>query len=537
MSESKLDALEASPPADIDTGAVLEPFRKVKWYRSTWFAALILGLANFSAPGIWGAMNSLGAGGQATPFLVNASNALTFGLMVLTAFLTSSLVRYIGVVWTLAFGAAGYAPYAAGLYTGFGTTARTKNSVNNRFGNEWFLLLGAALCGISAGTFWAIEAAIALAYPEPENQGRFFGLWLSFRVLGGVLGGAINLGLNANRNTAGKVNPKIYLVFIALQCLGPFVAFLLPPPKKVQRTDGLPVRLFVTTGLVHEVKASARLFFTKRFLLIVPLIVQAVFPESFNGTYLTLHFSVRARALGSFLSAIVAIIAGNLLGWLLDSKKFSLKSRARYSFFVVLGLQGIWWIWSTGIQSEYQPNNTMLDWSSPGFGRGFALYIFLVAGFQLNYLYLYFVVGNRKSQQLLILLRKHQNVSTDFPSALFILLLPRRAVVTEPADIIRIGGLLRATESAAQAVSYGLNSVQSFGTIGASSLNFALWGISLVPAWFVIKDIGITLWGRGEVEKKQLEALLKNSGGNSIESEGNGSDGSKTPSSEKEVGL
>ncbi|KDE09039.1 hypothetical protein MVLG_00757 [Microbotryum lychnidis-dioicae p1A1 Lamole] len=495
MSATKLDALEAPPPTDIDTDVVLAPFRKVKWYRSTWFAALILGLANFSAPGIWGAMNSLGAGGQATPFLVNASNALTFSLMVLTAFLTSSLVRYIGVVWTLAFGAAGYAPYAAGLYT------------NNRFGNEWFLLLGAALCGISAGTFWAIEAAIALAYPEPENQGRFFGLWLSFRVLGGVLGGAINLGLNVNRNTAGKVNPQIYLVFIALQCLGPFVAFLLPPPNKVQRTDGLPVRLFVTTGLVHEVKASAKLFFTKKFLLIVPLIVQAVFPESFNGTYLTLHFSVRARALGSFLSAIVAIVAGNLLGWLLDSKKFSLKSRARYSFFVVLGLQGIWWIWSTVIQSDYQPHNTMLDWSSPGFGRGFALYIFLVAGFQLNYLYLYFVVGN---------------------------------LVTEPADIIRIGGLLRATESAAQAVSYGLNSVQSFGTIGASSLNFALWGISLVPAWFVVKEIGVTLWGRGEVENKQLEALLSQSGGRSVGSGGSrgSKDGIKTPpGSEKELGL
>lgn len=45
----------------------------------------------------WGAMNSLGAGGQATPYLVNASNALTFSLMVLTAFITSILVRYIGV--------------------------------------------------------------------------------------------------------------------------------------------------------------------------------------------------------------------------------------------------------------------------------------------------------------------------------------------------------------------------------------------------------------------------------------------------------
>lgn len=44
---------------------------------------------------------------------LTASNALTFGLMVVTAFLTSTITRYIGVRWTLFFGGAGYAPYAA----------------------------------------------------------------------------------------------------------------------------------------------------------------------------------------------------------------------------------------------------------------------------------------------------------------------------------------------------------------------------------------------------------------------------------------
>lgn len=32
------------------------------------------------APGLWNAMNSLGAGGAETPYLVNAANALVFGL-------------------------------------------------------------------------------------------------------------------------------------------------------------------------------------------------------------------------------------------------------------------------------------------------------------------------------------------------------------------------------------------------------------------------------------------------------------------------
>lgn len=122
-------------------------------------------------------MNSLGAGGEEKPYLVNGANALTFCLMVVSCSFSSVIVRYIGIKWALIVGTMGYAPYAVGLYT------------NNRFGTEWFVLFGAALCGISAGIFWMAEAAIALSYPEPYNQGRFLGLWLSFRVGGQILGG------------------------------------------------------------------------------------------------------------------------------------------------------------------------------------------------------------------------------------------------------------------------------------------------------------------------------------------------------------
>ena len=53
---------------------------------------------------------------------------------------------------------------------------------NNRFGTEWFVLFGAALCGIFAGVFWIAEATVVLSYPELYNQGGFLGFWLSFRI-------------------------------------------------------------------------------------------------------------------------------------------------------------------------------------------------------------------------------------------------------------------------------------------------------------------------------------------------------------------
>ena len=80
----------------------------------TGFRSLFIHLAD-SDP-FSGAMNSLGAGGAQSPWLVNGANALTFGLMVVTATLTPVLIRFLGVKWSLFFGAAGYAPYAAALY-------------------------------------------------------------------------------------------------------------------------------------------------------------------------------------------------------------------------------------------------------------------------------------------------------------------------------------------------------------------------------------------------------------------------------------
>ena len=76
----------------------------VKWYRSTFFNITILGLCNFAAPGIWGAMNSLGAGGAASPHLINAANSMAFCLMVVSCYFSSVIVHYIGIKGALIFG-------------------------------------------------------------------------------------------------------------------------------------------------------------------------------------------------------------------------------------------------------------------------------------------------------------------------------------------------------------------------------------------------------------------------------------------------
>jgi hypothetical protein len=291
----------------------------------------------------------------------------------------------------------GYAPYAAGLYT------------NNRFGTEWLMILGAALCGISAGIFWASEAAIAIAYPEPWNRGKALGYWLTYRLTGQILGGAINLGLNSHRDQAGAVSYTVYLIFIAIQACGPFVASLLTPPDKVQRKDGQKVRLAISENPWFEIKATIKHFLNPQFLLLLVWIGQAVFAEAVFFTYLAgkpnvvifilsllvgntntteVWFTVRSRALGSLLSGVVAVISGNLLGHWLDQHKLALKTRARGAFWFIAVTQGAWWLWITVLVTRFRRERPVYDWSSPGFGSAFGVYIFLTIGFQLNYLFL-----------------------------------------------------------------------------------------------------------------------------------------------------
>lgn len=131
------------------------------------------------------------------------------------------------------------------------------------------------------------EAALCIAYPEPWNKGKALGYWLTYRLSGQIIGGAVNIGLNIDRNEAGSVSYTVYILFIAIQAAGPLVAMLLNRPSQVQRKDGKKVVLEILQDPWFELKKTGRLFWTKKFLLLVPFIGQAVFSEAVFFTYLS----------------------------------------------------------------------------------------------------------------------------------------------------------------------------------------------------------------------------------------------------------
>lgn len=294
--------------------------------------------------------------------------------MVVTGLLTPTLVHLTSIKTALIIGGIGYAPYAAAL--------ATKSKGMN---TDWFIIFGAILCGLSAGILWASEGAIVLAYPEREKQGKYLSYWLSFRVLGQFVGGLILLVLNSDRSEAGTVSVNTYWVFVALQALAPFAAMFLSLPHKVQRADKTPVYLHINTGIKEEFKNMIKLLGTSQVLLILPYMWQGTFSEALIGTYAVSHFTVRSRALGSFLSAIIASLGCIVLGFYLDNKKVSINMRGRTAFAAVCSMQAGWWVFAIVIMNRFHKEKPTLDWEDGSeWSTGFAVYLLLQLGFNLQ---------------------------------------------------------------------------------------------------------------------------------------------------------
>lgn len=402
------------------------------WYHTTLWNAFVIGGVGFIAPGLWNAMNALGAGGAQEPYLVNAANALVFGIMGFLCLFGGPIANRIGLNWTLCLGAVGYPIYSAGLYA------------NNRFGTVWLVLVGAVTCGFSAGLFWASEGAIALGYPEPAKRGRYMNIWLWFRTGGPLVGGAVVLALNhdAAAKAKGKVGYQTYLVFIGLQCVAAPLALALSAPEKVQRGDGSKVIIRAEKSFKAEFGALWRASKRRDILLLLPIFWAAYFNQ-YSGNFQTYYFGVRARALIGFAGNFGTLLASQLMSSLLDYKGFSVKRRIDIGFWYVVVWHIVAWVYGWVIQEKYTANPPAYDWEDKGFVEGFFVLLLWDMARQSLQNWLYYFVASM----------------TD-----------------NIAELARFSGILRGQESFAQAVSFGLNTRKWKGGRVPLAINTILLG-------------------------------------------------------------
>ncbi|KAK6956918.1 hypothetical protein Daesc_002200 [Daldinia eschscholtzii] len=461
MASSSLNEDYTEHPEDSAVTSVASKPLKHSFFRSVPFQIAVACGVSFTAPGMWDALGGLGAGGAAEPYAVSAANALLYGLFSVTCVAAGAINNRIGLPYGLALGAIGYPLYGAGLYT------------NNNTATTWFMLFGSALCGISAGFFWAAEGAIIIGYPSPKDRAFYLAIWQTAKAAGPIVGGAINLGLNAQRSTAGSVGSATYIVFIAIMCLGLPIALCLSPAKKVWRRDGTLVVVRKEVTWRAEFQAVGKLLASRRVLLLLPAFFISYFYNGFVSTWLTKYFAVRSRAFSSFFTNFAGVFSSFIIASLLDRQSIHIRTRARVAFIAIVTILIGTWIWASILQKRFYdaPVAPVFDWFKGGFGSAYALVFFWQFGGQAFQQYLYWLVGQ---------------------------------YATDLSSLSHHTGILRGVEALGQTVAWAMQSEGNANHFVSIGLNFGITVLCIPFTWIVLSELDHT--HEIKVTEVQIEA-------------------------------
>jgi MFS family permease len=355
-----------------------------RYYRSTLFQAILIGVLSFTQPGIWSAIAGLGAGGLQTVRTANTASSILFGIMFIFSPIFGILTNRIGIKPVITIGTIGFVFWSAGLY---------KNSLD---GSQALILAGATLCGISASAFWTGEATVAILYPEEDSRGLFIGIWQCINKAGGVIAGGITLALNVNDRHEGKVGLNTYIVLMAIQCLGFPLSFLLSPPEKVIRKDGKTIKSnILKRPLKEELNTFWRVLRRKEIICLAPLALSVVWFNTWQSNYITNHFSVRVRALNSLLTALIPGLTDVVFGILLDVNHFKRSTRVKTSWITALIIMTGFFVYSLILQDYFDKHpQTGIDWTGyPDFAKAFIPFQVFRIGGEMLFNWLYWVIG------------------------------------------------------------------------------------------------------------------------------------------------
>ncbi|ERS98320.1 hypothetical protein HMPREF1624_05104 [Sporothrix schenckii ATCC 58251] len=356
--------------------------RRRSWYRSPLFSVVMVACTAFTCPGIFGALNGMGAGGGASAGTSNAANAIVFGILAVVSPFVGIFCNYLTPKWTLFIGTFGYAPYAAGFY------------VVDHYGESWLLLFGAVTCGLSACFLWVASGSIIMGYPEENRKGLAASLKFSFQNLGASIGGIISLALNAEKAYRGSISEATYVALMTIMCLGFPFALNVSPAHRVQRRDNLPVVLRKAPTLAMTFRILWTLIKTPTVLGLMPFMIYSQWFLSYQWQFNFAYFTVRTRALNSMLFYLGGLVAALSFGQLLDWTRFHRTTRARIGFFVVSITSGTSWIIGQAVQHHYMTNPPTLDWVEARYGLPCFLFLLWGISDPLCTVYMYWLTGS-----------------------------------------------------------------------------------------------------------------------------------------------
>ena len=157
----------------------------------------LVALVCFLCPGMFNAVNGIGAGGQFDAKTSDNSNVAVYSTFSVFGFFAGTIANRLGIKLTLSLGGLGYVLYISSYLS------------YNHNQNEGFVIFAGAILGVCAGMLWAAQGAIMMSYPHEESKGRYISwFWMIFN-LGAVIGGLYALPFLAIRVSNKTNNPNV----------------------------------------------------------------------------------------------------------------------------------------------------------------------------------------------------------------------------------------------------------------------------------------------------------------------------------------
>lgn len=317
-------------------------------YATPQFQIVFVALVCFLCPGMFNAVNGMGAGGQLNAKDVNNANTALYSTFSVVGFFCGSIANRIGLRMTLGIGGFGYFLYVASILS------------YNHNKNAGFLIFAGALLGCCAGMLWTAQGAIMMSYPSEKEKGRYISRFWAIFNLGGVIGALIPLGQNIH-STAGAVTDGTYIGFMVLMASGFVLACFLCNPQYVRRNDGSGIIMMKNPSWKSEILGMLQVLKTDAYIVgLFPLFFVSnwFYTYHFQGVNLP-YFNLRTRCLNNVLYWSMQIIGATICGFLLDLGSMRRTIRARYAVGGLLVITMAIWGGGYDFQKGYTREGTL----------------------------------------------------------------------------------------------------------------------------------------------------------------------------------
>ncbi|KAL1923039.1 uncharacterized protein VTP21DRAFT_9415 [Calcarisporiella thermophila] len=409
----------------------------------------MIGFICVCCPGMFNAINGIGGGGSSDEYIsvVARANAGLYAFFAISGYFSGGINNILGPKTTIFLSGWGYVLYVGALL------------YFQIYKAPAFMIIAGCILGICAALLWSAQGALMMSYPTEQTKGRYISVFWAIFNAGAAASSAVVLGLNASQNKSGTVSISTYVAILIAMSLGLLVTALLVSPNYVRRKDGSRVVVLKYPPVRQELIATARLIFDKKIILLIPLCFYSNFFYAYqfraNGAY----FSVRARGLNNLVYWLAQILGALLFGLFLDSGRYVRRTRAYFGLAIVLVLFSATWaaglfIWQlTFTKDQPSPN---VDWTDPRFIAPCIVYIFYGLCDAMYQVYCYWLMG---------------------------------AITNDPLKLSRYAGFYKGVQSAGSAVSWYLDSVDSFPFLAEILLNWGLLLFSVPFAFLIARQI------------------------------------------------